>query len=103
MSRVVFSGGTPATDGVLHGSQGWRRLALCLGQDPELWYPDGSAGVEGVAICCECPVRLDCLTWAVEQNERDGIWGGVSARRRQRMRTEARLLGHTVPLDVQSL
>jgi hypothetical protein len=23
-----------------------------------------------------CPVRLDCLGWAVEHKERDGIWSG---------------------------
>jgi hypothetical protein len=43
-----------------------------------------------VAICALCPVRLACLDWAIEHNERNGIWGGVSARSRQRMRAGAR-------------
>jgi WhiB family transcriptional regulator, redox-sensing transcriptional regulator len=103
MDRVISSADAAAIGGSVRKSQGWRQLARCLGQDPELWYPDRSAGVDAVAICCECPVRIDCLNWAIEHHERDGIWGGVSARRRARMRAEARFLGHTVALDVQSL
>jgi WhiB family redox-sensing transcriptional regulator len=67
----------------------WRALALCVGHDPELWFPVNSdGGGNAVRICCACPVRLDCLSWAIAHDERDGIWGGVSARKRQRMRTE---------------
>jgi hypothetical protein len=69
----------------------WRELALCVGHDPELWFPVKSdGGGNAVRICSACPVRLDCLSWAIGHNERDGIWGGVSARKRQRMRTELR-------------
>jgi WhiB family redox-sensing transcriptional regulator len=71
-------------------SSDWRRKALCLGHDPQMWYPVDSGGVEAAQICTECPVRLDCLAWALEHNESDGIWGGVSARRRRQMRAEAK-------------
>jgi WhiB family transcriptional regulator, redox-sensing transcriptional regulator len=74
----------------LRASQRWRRLGLCVGLDPELWYPIGSGGSNAVAICMQCPVRLDCLGWALAHNETDGIWGGVSAPERERMRSGKR-------------
>jgi WhiB family transcriptional regulator, redox-sensing transcriptional regulator len=65
----------------------WRKFALCISHDPELWFPvESSGGAEAIAICRACPVRLDCLGWATEHNERLGIWGGVSARGREKMR-----------------
>jgi WhiB family redox-sensing transcriptional regulator len=70
------SGGTP-----------WQQFALCRGRDPDLWFPtEPGDSPAAVNICSACPVRSDCLCWAIEHNERHGIWGGVSARRRQRMR-----------------
>lgn len=89
MDRFVFPTDAPVVHGPYPAPQGWRRAALCLGQDPGIWYPIDAGGVEAVAICAACPVRLDCLGWALEHNERDGIWGGVSARRRQRIRADA--------------
>ena len=51
----------------------WRQLALCLGHDPDLWFPvDSDGGARAVSICTVCPVRLDCLAWAIENNERNG-------------------------------
>jgi WhiB family transcriptional regulator, redox-sensing transcriptional regulator len=72
----------------------WRQFALCRGRDPDLWFPVESDGAEAVAICLVCPVRHDCLDWAMEHNERNGIWGGVSARKRQRMRAERRRIAN---------
>jgi WhiB family transcriptional regulator, redox-sensing transcriptional regulator len=74
-----------------HASQGWRQLGSCVGLDPELWYPIGSGGGTAVKICMQCSVRLDCLGWALAHNEPDGIWGGVSARERERLRSGKRL------------
>jgi WhiB family redox-sensing transcriptional regulator len=101
MKRTVAAAGEAfARSGIICKSEVWRRRALCRGQDPEMWYPVDAGGVEAVAICAVCTVRLDCLTWALENNERDGIWGGISARRRQRMRAEARLNGHLVGVSL---
>jgi WhiB family redox-sensing transcriptional regulator len=69
----------------------WREFALCLNYEPDLWYSEEAGdGVKAVRICAECPVRSDCLGWAIARNENDGIWGGVSARGRMRMRAEMR-------------
>jgi WhiB family redox-sensing transcriptional regulator len=69
----------------------WRQFALCLGHDSDLWFPvERDGGAVAVAICSACPVRLDCLGWAIEHDERQGIWGGISARRRDQMRADSR-------------
>jgi hypothetical protein len=65
----------------------WREFALCVGSDPGLWFSNDSYDAhKAVQICSECPVRLDCLGWAIEHDESYGIWGGVPARRRERKR-----------------
>jgi hypothetical protein len=93
MNRVPsFSPHPPAVRPALDPSKTpWRELALCLGHDPDLWFPQESdGGANAVRICSACPVRLDCLGWAIAHNERNGIWGGMSARKRQTMRAEIR-------------
>jgi WhiB family transcriptional regulator, redox-sensing transcriptional regulator len=101
MDRVTLSPhrAPPKRDGDTDSTL-WRQFAHCLDHDPDLWYPlEANAGAEAVRICSTCPVRLDCLAWALEHNEREGIWGGMSARRRQRLRSEARSGDGSVPLS----
>jgi len=79
----------------------WYRYARCRGHEPDLWFPIApDIGARAVRICSVCPVRLDCLAWAVENNERIGIWGGVSARKRQRIRAELRRNHGSVPVPI---
>jgi WhiB family transcriptional regulator, redox-sensing transcriptional regulator len=67
-------------------SQAWREQGQCKGVDPEIFYPisDDDAD-EAKAICAECPVRLQCLEYALIARERDGIWGGCTERERRRI------------------
>lgn len=66
----------------------WRRRAKCVGHDPSMWFPDreGEAArlqyVEAKTICLECPVRPDCLDYAVRNHERYGMWGGLTPEER---------------------
>jgi hypothetical protein len=50
----------------------------------------GGAGPFSRSVRSACPGGLDCLRWAIEHNEREGIWVGTSARKRQRIRAESR-------------
>lgn len=62
---------------------------VCMTTDPELWFPD--VGGEGTNVrkvkklCQACPVRSECLTFALANHEPYGIWGGLSTRERQRL------------------
>lgn len=64
----------------------WRLRALCRDlPDPDVMMPDRSdrAGIATAkALCADCPVKVDCLAWAVNHNERHGIWGGLTTAER---------------------
>jgi WhiB family redox-sensing transcriptional regulator len=62
----------------------WTEQAACRGLDPELFFPHG-ASQEARRVCARCPVRVDCLDYAVAHRERYGIWGGRSERERRRL------------------
>lgn len=67
-------------------SQAWREQGLCKGVDPEIFYPvSDEDGDEAKAICADCPVRIQCLEYALIARERDGIWGGCTERERRRI------------------
>jgi WhiB family redox-sensing transcriptional regulator len=67
----------------------WMVEALCAQTDPESFFP-GKGEPTGPArlVCLACPVRSECLAYAVRRNERDGIWGGTSPRERRVLRRE---------------
>ena len=57
----------------------WQTRAACRGHDPAIFFPDrGETQAEAKRICMSCPVRVDCLEWALANHERFGIWGGES-------------------------
>ena len=65
----------------------WRHAALCAQTDPEAFFPRvGTSPRAAQQVCMACPVRTDCLTAALENNERYGIWGGTTETQRRRLR-----------------
>jgi len=65
----------------------WRLGAACAEVDPELWFPEkGDSAEVAKRICDGCPVRPKCLAFALEMNERTGVWGGVSGKERRGLR-----------------
>ena len=70
----------------------WRRDAICRDTDPDLFFPVGTTGYALVQIdrakevCGECPVKVDCLDYALETNQDSGIWGGTSEEERRNLR-----------------
>jgi WhiB family transcriptional regulator, redox-sensing transcriptional regulator len=74
----------------------WREFARCRGVDPEIFYPvsdEEEAADEAKAICALCPVREPCLEFALETNQKYGIWGGLTDKERaslKRRRARAR-------------
>ena len=77
---------------ILRGPMPWIAQAECAGADPETFYPGrGESTLKAKAVCNGCPVRTDCLDWALKNNEREGVWGGTSERERKAMRRTLRL------------
>ncbi len=72
---------------------GWRDSAACRDTDPNLFFPAGTTGVAveeieaAKALCQTCPVREQCLEFAMVANQEAGIWGGMSEEERRKMRS----------------
>lgn len=65
----------------------WHQQALCAQTDPDAFFPEnGFTSADARKVCGRCPVRDECLQWALDHNETWGVWGGVSARGRRDMR-----------------
>ncbi|MER5507604.1 WhiB family transcriptional regulator [Streptomyces sp. NPDC059690] len=70
----------------------WRLQALCVGEDPELFFPLAEterATARARAVCRRCPVLLDCRDWAIRHGETDGIWGDTTASQRRAIHSAA--------------
>ena len=66
----------------------WMPLGACRDEDPELFFPAGSRGprsqIEAAKqVCCRCPVRAQCLEYALGSGQPDGIWGGATLEERR--------------------
>lgn len=67
----------------------WQLDAFCSQTDPEAFFPErGDSPKDAKSICMMCPVREECLEFALENDERLGIWGGTSERERRVIRKE---------------
>lgn len=65
----------------------WEKDAACRDSDPNMFFPErGSSTREAKAVCAICPVRDECLDYALMNGEKFGIWGGTSERERRRIR-----------------
>lgn len=53
----------------------------CVDEDPEVFFDDTLTGLAR-AVCGRCPVREQCLAWALRHGEREGVWGGLTPRQR---------------------
>jgi WhiB family redox-sensing transcriptional regulator len=70
--------------------QSWQERALCAETDPEAFFPEkGGSTREAKKICTGCEVKAECLEYALANDERFGIWGGLSERERRRLRRRA--------------
>jgi WhiB family redox-sensing transcriptional regulator len=72
---------------VSEGEFDWAAKAACKDIEPRLFFPSRGEDAEpGKQVCRSCPVRVECLEYAVEHREQHGIWGGYSERERRQMR-----------------
>lgn len=84
----------PDTPVVLHLApvtpRRWQDAALCAQVDPEIFFPEkGESTRHPKMICRSCDVRAECLDYALETDQRHGVWGGYSERERRVLRRVA--------------
>ncbi|MFZ4516394.1 MAG: WhiB family transcriptional regulator [Acidimicrobiia bacterium] len=75
----------------------WMLNALCRTLDPGEFFPSDGVGVDKArVICATCPVKTECLEYALRNRIDHGVWGGASERERRRIlkrrRTEASVI-----------
>lgn len=81
------------------GSDHWRQRAACRDSDPHLFFPIGDSGPAAAhaeaakAVCRQCPVRVDCLEYALTSNQDAGVWGGATEEERRKLRRQRRISG----------
>jgi WhiB family transcriptional regulator, redox-sensing transcriptional regulator len=74
----------------------WRDQAACRHEDPELFFPIGTSGPalmqteQAKAVCARCPVREQCLEWALDHGEILGVWGGTGEAERRTLQRRRR-------------
>ncbi|MFI6950292.1 WhiB family transcriptional regulator [Streptomyces sp. NPDC050422] len=76
--------------------ENWRTHAACRDEDPDLFFPIGSTGPalvqteDAKAVCHGCPVREECLRWALENGQDAGVWGGLGEAERRALKRRSR-------------
>lgn len=75
----------------------WRADAVCKGADPDLFHPTESGRgtrqdnpyteqiAQAMAMCDRCPVRAQCLGYALKHRIKMGVWGGKTASQRDQL------------------
>lgn len=70
----------------------WRNRSACLDENPELFFPIGTAQPALLQIkwakevCHRCEVVEACLSWAIESGQDVGVLGGMSEDERRAVR-----------------
>ena len=71
---------------------GWAARGACRHSDPDLFFPVAARGpalrqlAQAKRVCERCPVRVQCLEYALQSGQSFGVWGGASAEERRLMR-----------------
>jgi WhiB family redox-sensing transcriptional regulator len=79
----------------------WQQAGLCSTPHPDAnWFPEQHQAKafptrNAIAICHQCPVRTECLDYAVlTESHRDrGIWGGLTQKERTKVRSDLYVKG----------
>jgi WhiB family redox-sensing transcriptional regulator len=65
----------------------WDNEAACQSTDPDLFFPTGHLSEQTAQrICRSCPVRTQCLEFALDARLEHGVWGGLTENERRSLR-----------------
>jgi len=88
---------------MMNADADWRSQSACLSADPELFFPLSSVGPsvaqlnQAKTVCGRCPVRVECLDFALATRQVHGVWGGTSEDERRRLGARPGAGRHTAP------
>lgn len=71
----------------------WMVNAQCATTDPNMWFPDHGdlpTAERAKNICRTCPVRQQCLEFALRTEQQTGIWAGLSPKSLRTLRSRTR-------------
>jgi WhiB family redox-sensing transcriptional regulator len=67
----------------------WMAYGACRGQGPDVFFLERGESMDVArAVCNHCPVRRECLAFAVKDVGPKGVWGGESEQGRRRLRAK---------------
>lgn len=78
-----------ATDQWEHG---WQWRAACRGEDASIFFAPNTGETtqekairerQAKSLCAVCPVRVECLEYAIRTREPHGVWGGLNEAERR--------------------
>lgn len=70
-----------------HGTRPWLQLALCVGMDPEVFFPGPGPTPKAAKDACQsCPVLIPCTFESLRRPD-DGFRAGLTRAERARIRT----------------
>lgn len=76
-----------------HCTPPWMDHARCRSLSPADFFPSDGVGVEvAKRVCAECPVKSECLEYALTHRIDHGVWGGCSERERRRILRSRRVV-----------
>jgi WhiB family transcriptional regulator, redox-sensing transcriptional regulator len=69
----------------------WMESAACKGMSTDTFISSRTRPLyTAKAVCSECPVRVECLGYAMDDDSCVGVWGGTSTVERRSMRHDTR-------------
>ncbi|MEV4937378.1 WhiB family transcriptional regulator [Streptomyces zaomyceticus] len=75
--RCVHGGGVGSVD------DRWMGAALCRAVDADDLFVEGAAQNRAKTLCGGCPVKAECLAYALDGRIEYGVWGGMTERERR--------------------
>lgn len=64
----------------------WESRAACLGGDGDVFFGHGAIEERRAKLLCRgCPVRWECLAYALRNRVDHGVWGGLTDRERRKL------------------
>lgn len=88
------AGLTWADLGLTPESLDWQTEARCRETDPDAFYPEvddpnqRATVAAAKRVCAGCPVRVECLDYALAHREPHGIWGGHTVVERRHLQRQ---------------